>query len=105
FLDRNRLAGLVERPIDDREPAAADLPIDAVVEERVAAGQRLVGGGHSWKGQRRGAIGRYMPASRVPELPVCLARGAQNAYILPMPTPNVKPKVRASGRLFTVFSS
>jgi hypothetical protein len=38
LLDRDRAAFLVEGSIDDREAAAADLPVDAVVEELVAAG-------------------------------------------------------------------
>ena len=38
FLDGDRRAVLVERAIDDREAAAADLPVDPVVEQLVAAG-------------------------------------------------------------------
>ena len=46
FLDRDRPAVLVERAIDDRKAAAADLPVDPVVQQLVAAGEGLVGDGH-----------------------------------------------------------
>src|SRR6266496_180852 len=36
FLDCDRPAAVVERPVDDRKPAAADLAIDAVVQQLVA---------------------------------------------------------------------
>ena len=46
LLDRDRSAAIVEGAIDDREPTAADLTIDAVVQELVAGRQGLVGGAH-----------------------------------------------------------
>ncbi len=46
FLDRDGHARLVECPIDDRESAATDLPIDPIVEELIPAGEGLIGDGH-----------------------------------------------------------
>ena len=46
FLDRDRPAAVIERPIDDREPAAADLAINAVVQQLIPGGQGLVGDAH-----------------------------------------------------------
>ena len=66
-------AGLVERAIDDREAAAADLAIDPVVQQLVAAGEGLVGDGHG-QFEVAGVFGRTSPAIRVPGMPVCLAR-------------------------------
>ena len=53
LLDRDRRAGLVERAVDDRKAAAADLPVDPVVQQLVAAGKGLVGDGHGRIGGRR----------------------------------------------------
>ena len=46
FLDGDRRAGLVERAIDDRKAAAADLPVDPVVQQLVAPDEGLIGDGH-----------------------------------------------------------
>ena len=90
FLDRDRGAGLVERAIDDRKAAAADLPVDPVVQQLVSAGQGLVGDGH-----RRSCLCARTPsmhAIRVPKLAPKLARRGDNRYILRMNPTNVKPE-------------
>ena len=55
FLDRDRHAGFVERAVDDRETAAADLPVDPVVQQLIPAGEGLIGDGHGRNGWRLSA--------------------------------------------------
>jgi len=62
FLDRDRLARVVEGPIDDREAAAADLPVDPVVQQLVAAGQGLIGDGHGSRSLDPANAARGVPA-------------------------------------------
>ena len=96
FLDRDRRAGLVERAVDDRKAAAADLPVDPVVQQLVAAGEGLVGDGH-----RRDLVERRDPSMRLPQFACqttrsALAPGADNAYILRMTRRQSKAGKRCS---------
>ena len=73
FLDRDRRARLVERAVDDRKAAAADLPVDPVVQQLVAAGKGLVGDGH--RGNRWQAIvaDHLDPQFACQQIALCLA--------------------------------
>ena len=89
--------GLVERAIDDRESAAADLPVDPIVQQLIPAGEGLVGDGHGRRWME--VIRANSLAIRMPKRARALAPAADNAYILRMNAPKVKPeKLPESGR-------
>jgi hypothetical protein len=87
FLDGDRHACLVERAIDDGKAAAADLPVDPVIQQLIPAGKGLVSDGHGGNDE---GYPRTTLAIRMPSGHRALARVADNAYILRMKAPKVK---------------
>ena len=91
LLDRDRGAGLVERAIDDRKAAAADLPVDPVVQQLVSADEGLVGDGHD-RGACAKQLGDDARNSRANQRAPQLAPKRDTAYILRMNPRKVKPE-------------
>ena len=104
FLDGDRRAVLVEGAVDDREAAAADLPVDPVVQQLVAADERLVGDGHGrssgeveWGRNRHGTSDRPTHRnSHASERFGGLRGGRITAYILGQPSGQSKGIAYAS---------
>ena len=85
-------AGLVERAVDDREAAAADLAIDAVIQERVTAGECLVVDGHRGCGEAANARESICPQIACQGCPFAL-RGERRTHTLsPMRASKAKPR-------------